>query len=139
MTRPMTRVRLTHRRGGDTIGAKQECPDRWSSCAHGLTPSEALQVMNRILLVTLFLLPPLLAMRVDAQAAETARRPNILLIVSEDNGPELGCYGDPYAHAEPGPTGRRGPSNAHEITSSFSISPLTPTLSPEYRGEGVIS
>ena len=26
-----------------------------------------------------------------------AVRPNILLIVSEDNGPELGCYGDPYA------------------------------------------
>ena len=25
-----------------------------------------------------------------------ANRPNILLIVSEDNGPELGCYGDPY-------------------------------------------
>ena len=24
-------------------------------------------------------------------------RPNILLIVSEDNGPELGCYGHPYA------------------------------------------
>lgn len=24
------------------------------------------------------------------------RRPNILMIVSEDNGPELGCYGDPY-------------------------------------------
>ena len=24
-------------------------------------------------------------------------QPNILLIVSEDNGPELGCYGDPYA------------------------------------------
>lgn len=24
-------------------------------------------------------------------------RPNVLLIVSEDNGPELGCYGDPYA------------------------------------------
>ena len=23
-------------------------------------------------------------------------RPNILLIVSEDNGPELGCYGEPY-------------------------------------------
>lgn len=23
-------------------------------------------------------------------------KPNILLIVSEDNGPELGCYGDPY-------------------------------------------
>jgi N-sulfoglucosamine sulfohydrolase len=25
-----------------------------------------------------------------------AAKPNILLIVSEDNGPELGCYGDPY-------------------------------------------
>lgn len=25
-----------------------------------------------------------------------AERPNILLIVSEDNGPELGCYGDSY-------------------------------------------
>ncbi len=25
------------------------------------------------------------------------KQPNILLIVSEDNGPELGCYGDPYA------------------------------------------
>jgi N-sulfoglucosamine sulfohydrolase len=24
-------------------------------------------------------------------------RPNVLLITSEDNGPELGCYGDPYA------------------------------------------
>ena len=30
-------------------------------------------------------------------AAAQAQRPNILLIVSEDNGPELGCYGDPYA------------------------------------------
>jgi N-sulfoglucosamine sulfohydrolase len=31
----------------------------------------------------------------DADARES--RPNILLIVSEDNGPELSCYGDPYA------------------------------------------
>lgn len=30
-------------------------------------------------------------------AAYPTERPNILLIVSEDNGPELGCYGDPYA------------------------------------------
>lgn len=30
-------------------------------------------------------------------ACETRQRPNILMIVSEDNGPELGCYGDPYA------------------------------------------
>lgn len=28
---------------------------------------------------------------------EVTAAPNILLIVSEDNGPELGCYGDPYA------------------------------------------
>lgn len=29
--------------------------------------------------------------------SSAGERPNILLIVSEDNGPELGCYGDPYA------------------------------------------
>ena len=29
--------------------------------------------------------------------ASFAAPPNVLLIVSEDNGPELGCYGDPYA------------------------------------------
>ena len=29
--------------------------------------------------------------------AAFAASPNILLIVSEDNGPELGCYGDPFA------------------------------------------
>ncbi len=28
--------------------------------------------------------------------ATASERPNILLIVSEDNGPELGCYGQPY-------------------------------------------
>ena len=27
----------------------------------------------------------------------TAEQPNILWITSEDNGPELGCYGDSYA------------------------------------------
>lgn len=33
----------------------------------------------------------------SADAVLTAKeKPNILLIVSEDNGPELGCYGDPY-------------------------------------------
>lgn len=29
-------------------------------------------------------------------SASAAERPNILLIISEDNGPELGCYGEPY-------------------------------------------
>ena len=32
-----------------------------------------------------------------AGADVLADKPNILLIVSEDNGPQLGCYGDPYA------------------------------------------
>jgi N-sulfoglucosamine sulfohydrolase len=35
-----------------------------------------------------------LLMTAASLAADT---PNVLLIVSEDNGPELGCYGDPYA------------------------------------------
>ncbi|HSJ03414.1 MAG: sulfatase-like hydrolase/transferase [Verrucomicrobium sp.] len=30
-------------------------------------------------------------------SAQTADRPNILWITSEDNGPQLGCYGDSYA------------------------------------------
>ena len=29
-------------------------------------------------------------------AAGSDRRPNILLIVSEDNGPAMGCYGEPH-------------------------------------------
>ncbi len=32
-----------------------------------------------------------------ASGVLSAAPPNILLIVSEDNGPELGCYGDPFA------------------------------------------
>ncbi len=32
----------------------------------------------------------------NAGASVSERRPNILLIVSEDNGPELGCYGEPH-------------------------------------------
>lgn len=31
-----------------------------------------------------------------AVSVAAAERPNVLLIVSEDNGPELGCYGDPF-------------------------------------------
>ena len=33
----------------------------------------------------------------SASSGSAEGRPNILLIVSEDNGPELGTYGDPYA------------------------------------------
>jgi N-sulfoglucosamine sulfohydrolase len=35
--------------------------------------------------------------RMAAMAKPAKKRPNILLITSEDNGPEIGCYGDPYA------------------------------------------
>ena len=45
-----------------------------------------------------WLLPMVTALICLACCVGTARerRPNILLIVSEDNGQELGCYGDPY-------------------------------------------
>src|SRR5258708_6068129 len=33
-----------------------------------------------------------------ADQAQSARRPNILWLVSEDNDPFLGCYGDKFAH-----------------------------------------
>jgi N-sulfoglucosamine sulfohydrolase len=41
--------------------------------------------------------PSPVAAPATAVPAPAANRPNILLIVSEDHGPELGCYGDPYA------------------------------------------
>jgi N-sulfoglucosamine sulfohydrolase len=47
-----------------------------------------------LLLTTLLLALPALQ---GADIPKTETRPNILLIVSEDNGPELGCYGDPFA------------------------------------------
>jgi len=43
------------------------------------------RILKRVLLTALILLP-----------CSAAQPPNILLIVSEDNGQELGCYGDPY-------------------------------------------
>ncbi len=54
---------------------------------------------TRILLQILFRLVAgltLLTIPADPLAAAVPDRPNILLIVSEDNGAELGCYGDPY-------------------------------------------
>src|SRR5688572_800985 len=53
-----------------------------------------LAMKHTLTLFTSLLLVPLAALH----AADTpAIRPNILLIVSEDNGTELGCYGDQYA------------------------------------------
>jgi uncharacterized sulfatase len=40
---------------------------------------------------------PLLALLVFAPFASAAERPNIVWLVGEDMGPELGCYGDPNA------------------------------------------
>ena len=52
--------------------------------------------MRHILNLTALLLVSMDRLPV-ADGSEPLRRPNILFIVSEDNGPELGCYGDPYA------------------------------------------
>ncbi|MCL4854102.1 MAG: sulfatase, partial [Bryobacteraceae bacterium] len=52
--------------------------------------------MIRIVLLTVLALS-LLATARGADRPASGIRPNILLIVSEDNGPELGCYGDRYA------------------------------------------
>ena len=49
-------------------------------------------MLIRLFIPSLFL--GTLALSSNIMAAE---RPNVLLIVSEDNGPELGCYGDQYA------------------------------------------
>ena len=52
--------------------------------------------MIRIALLSVLVWPPLVAAQ-GAEPSAVGSRPNILMIVSEDNGPELGCYGDPYA------------------------------------------
>lgn len=49
--------------------------------------------MNRLCVLTLWIA----ALVAPSPTCLAAGRPNILLIVSEDNGPELGAYGDPYA------------------------------------------
>jgi len=46
---------------------------------------------------TFLFLALLTAACLSTLSAEAADRPNILWITSEDNGPELGCYGDEYA------------------------------------------
>jgi N-sulfoglucosamine sulfohydrolase len=51
---------------------------------------------HRIIFLPSILLPFLLPL-VLVSAWSYAGPPNVLLIVSEDNGPELGCYGDAYA------------------------------------------
>jgi len=46
----------------------------------------------------IFLTALLVVLDAPLWAADTPDRPNILWLVSEDNNPYLGCYGDPLAH-----------------------------------------
>jgi N-sulfoglucosamine sulfohydrolase len=46
---------------------------------------------------TILILTTLLTALPADEVSPPADQPNILLIISEDNGPELGCYGDNYA------------------------------------------
>ena len=55
-------------------------------------PMESTACVMRVIRTSILLLVSL-ACFLQLPASEP---PNILLIVSEDNGPELGCYGDPY-------------------------------------------
>ncbi len=55
--------------------------------------------MNRLSSLCLaFLLGTLVSLNSSILAAEKIERPNILWLVSEDNNPYLGCYGDPMAY-----------------------------------------
>ncbi len=55
-------------------------------------------MLRSSLLFVLVLWLPLLAWEANAQQlGATTPRPNILWITSEDNGPQLGCYGDEFA------------------------------------------
>ena len=51
--------------------------------------------MSRNRLATILAVAVLFVGLSDASAH--ARRPNILWLVSEDHGPQMGCYGDAYA------------------------------------------
>ena len=46
---------------------------------------------------SLWALAVLFVLNIETPARSIAAKPNVLLIVSEDNGPEIGCYGDRYA------------------------------------------
>ena len=47
--------------------------------------------------LTSYLIPALVMLTcIWTISSSATERPNILLIVSEDNGPELGCYGEPF-------------------------------------------
>ena len=53
------------------------------------TPSAPTGVLSRLYIIVL--------LTCSAVSSFAAERPNILWLTSEDNGPQLGCYGDSYA------------------------------------------
>jgi len=66
----------------------------------------------------------LAAPRLLAAAPTMKARPNVLLITSEDNGPELGCYGDPHARTPHlWPERMKAGTVREELASSIDILP----------------
>jgi len=61
--------------------------------------SKGLEMLYRAVrnTVSLILVPVAITAMLVRFSSAAQPQTNILLIVSEDNGPELGCYGDPYA------------------------------------------
>ena len=53
--------------------------------------------MNTINFITILAIATLFC-NCTVQKSETPQKPNILLIVSEDNGPDLGCYGNKHVY-----------------------------------------
>jgi arylsulfatase A-like enzyme len=68
-------------------------PIRSLSTSHPRRARTAFEPVSRWLPLTIFILATSWASFVAAESA----RPNILWITSEDNGPQMGCYGDTYA------------------------------------------
>lgn len=54
--------------------------------------------MLHLIIIHRFIASMVLAVAVLSPTLRAADRPNILWLVSEDNNPYLGCYGDPLAH-----------------------------------------
>jgi len=77
---------------------KSSCPQ---DCRNHAGPSDACRRTRRLTARAsksarcVTVLRAILLLLLMAGAAQA--KPNLLLIVSEDNGPELGCYGDPFA------------------------------------------
>lgn len=83
------RVQLSPRGTASTTTLKPTTKDE----THPMNVSTHLP---RAILLLLFLAAPGIAQSLTGDTANSLR-PNILWVTSEDNGPELGCYGDTFA------------------------------------------